>query len=75
MQRPPRHGDARLFGAAVLVRGLVRGLVQGLGLLAVLVAVLVLSRNASESDDTARALTFAVMVLANLGADCGSNAI
>jgi len=71
MQRPPRHGDARLFGAAVLVRGLV----QSLGLLAVLVAVFVLSRNASESDDTARALTFAVMVLANLGADCGSNAI
>ncbi len=63
MQRPPRHLDARLFGTAVLVRGLV----QGLGLLVILVGVFVLSRGVSESDDTARALTFTVMVLANLG--------
>lgn len=63
MQCPPRPADAHLFGSAVLVRGVV----QGLGLLAVLVAVFVWSRNASQSDDMARALTFAVMVLANVG--------
>jgi Ca2+-transporting ATPase len=63
MQRPPRQMDARLFGSAVLARGVV----QGLGLLVILVGVFVFSRNASQSDDTARALTFAVMVLANLG--------
>ena len=63
MRAPPRRPDARLFDATVLGRGLW----QGGGLLAMLLAVYALVRSFTGSDDVARALTFAVLVLANLG--------
>ncbi len=62
MTLPPRRSDARLFDKAVLIRGLW----QGLGLLALLLGVYALTRAYSTSDDVARAMTFFVMVLANL---------
>ncbi len=62
MAAPPRAPDAHLFDAAVLGRGLW----QGGGLLALLLAVHALARGVSQSDDVARALTFTVLVIANL---------
>jgi Ca2+-transporting ATPase len=62
MTAPPRRPDARLFDAEVLIRGLW----QGSGLLAMLVAAYALARSASQSDDTARTLTFTALVLSNL---------
>jgi Ca2+-transporting ATPase len=59
----PRHPDARLFDRAVLVRGLW----QGAGLLAMLLAVYAGVRSVAGSDDMARAMTFMVLVLSNLG--------
>ncbi|HJW11961.1 MAG TPA: cation-translocating P-type ATPase, partial [Albitalea sp.] len=58
----PRRPDARLFDAEVLWRGLC----QGAGLLAMLLGVYAVVRLVAASDDVARALTFAVLVLANL---------
>jgi Ca2+-transporting ATPase len=52
-----------LFDATVLVRGLW----QGAGLLALLFGVYAWSRQASASDDVARAMTFTVLVLSNIG--------
>lgn len=63
MNVPPRRHDARLFDRTVLIRGLL----QGLGLLALLLGVYVLAHWVSDSDDVARALTFSVLVLSNLG--------
>ena len=63
MTARPRSPDARLFDAAVLARGAW----QGAGLLAMLLAVYAGARGAAGSDDAARALTFMVLVLANLG--------
>jgi Ca2+-transporting ATPase len=63
MRARPRRPEARLFDAAVLVRGLW----QGSGLLALLFGVYAWSRQASGSDDIARAMTFAVLVLSNIG--------
>ena len=63
MTVPPRRQDARLFDRAVLVRGLW----QGTGLLAMLLALYAEAREVSDSEDVARALTFAVLVLSNLG--------
>jgi Ca2+-transporting ATPase len=63
MQVRPRQPDARLFDATVLVRGLW----QGAGLLALLFGVYAWSRRASGSDDVARAMTFTVLVLSNVG--------
>ena len=62
MAAPPRAPDVHLFDAAVLGRGLW----QGGGLLALLLAVHALARGVSQSDDVARALTFTVLVIANL---------
>ncbi len=62
MTAPPRRADARLFDAAVLVRGFW----QGAGLLAMLMALYALARWAGQADDVARALTFMVLVLSNL---------
>ena len=59
----PRRPDARLFDATVLWRGLW----QGAGLLAMLLGVYAGVRSLMHSDDMARALTFTVLVLANLG--------
>jgi Ca2+-transporting ATPase len=63
MTARPRHPDARLFDAAVLARGLW----QGAGLLVVLLAAYAGVRSIANSDDMARALTFMVLVLSNLG--------
>lgn len=63
MTVPPRSTEAHLFDTTVLIRGLW----QGVGLLAMLLAVYALARGASNSDEVARALTFVVLVLSNLG--------
>jgi Ca2+-transporting ATPase len=62
MKAQPRSPQARLFDAAVLVRGLW----QGAGLLAMLLALYAGVRLGTGSDEMARALTFTVMVLSNL---------
>jgi Ca2+-transporting ATPase len=62
MRRPPRRPDARLFDREVLLRGLI----QGSGLFAVVLVAYLLARNTSGSDEVARALAFAVLVLSNL---------
>lgn len=63
MKSPPRSPDARLFDASVLTRGLW----QGSGLLLLLLALFGGARELSGSDDMARALTFAVLVVSSLG--------
>ena len=63
MRGKPRRPDDRLFDRAVLVRGLA----QGIGLLALLCGVYVWSSRAAHADDVARALTFTVLVLSNIG--------
>ena len=63
MRVPPRRPDARLFDRTVLIRGLW----QGAGLLVLLLGVFALARDISKSDDVARAMTFFVLVLSNLG--------
>lgn len=62
MKSRPRRPDARLFDAQTIERGLW----QGVGLLALLVGTFAVARRTTGSDDTARALTFAVLVLSNL---------
>ncbi len=62
MRLPPRRTDARLFDAQVLLRGLI----QGCGLLGIVLVAYVFARSASGSDETARALAFAVLVVSNL---------
>ncbi len=62
MTVPPRSLHARLFDSAVLTRGLW----QGSGLLLLLLALFGGSRALSGSDETARALTFAVLVVSSL---------
>jgi Ca2+-transporting ATPase len=67
MKAPPRRSDQRLFDAAVMSRGLW----QGAGLLLLLLAVDAGARaglaSQAGADDMARALTFVVLVLCNLG--------
>ena len=63
MRGKPRRPDDRLFDTAVLARGLA----QGAGLLALLCGVYVWSSRAAHSADVARAMTFAVLVLSNIG--------
>ena len=63
MRGKPRRPDDRLFDGAVLIRGLA----QGAGLLALLCGVYVWSSRAAHADDVARALTFTVLVLSNIG--------
>lgn len=63
MRVPPRSPGMRLFDVAVLTRGLW----QGLGLLGILVGVYAATRGWTQSDDVARAMTFMVLVLSNLG--------
>ena len=66
MQVPPRRPDQRLFDRAVMMRGLW----QGVGLLVLLLVTYAGARLVAPSDagrdDMARALTFVVLVLANL---------
>jgi Ca2+-transporting ATPase len=67
MQVPPRRPDQKLFDKAVLARGLW----QGTGLLLLLLAVYAGARTwlpeGAQRDGIARALTFVVLVLSNLG--------
>jgi Ca2+-transporting ATPase len=63
MKAAPRSPDARLFDASVLSRGVW----QGAGLLLLLLALFGAARELSGSDDMARALTFAVLVVSSLG--------
>ena len=63
MTARPRHPDQRLFDSTVLTRGLW----QGTGLLLLLLTVYGGVRSATNSDDTARAVMFMVLVLSNLG--------
>jgi len=63
MKSRPRRPDARLFDAAAIARGLW----QGVGLLALLLGTYAMARRTTGSDEMARALTFAVLVLSNLG--------
>jgi Ca2+-transporting ATPase len=67
MTVPPRRPDQKLFDKAVMVRGLW----QGAGLLMLLLAVYAGARAwlpaDAQRDDMARALTFVVLVLSNLG--------
>jgi Ca2+-transporting ATPase len=63
MTAKPRRPEAHLFDATVLTRGLW----QGIGLLALLLAVYAGVRLTANSDDVARAMTFTVLVLSNLG--------
>ena len=62
MQAKPRRPDMRLFDATVLARGLW----QGFGLMLLLLGLYAGVRFDSDSDDLARATTFAALVLANL---------
>lgn len=62
MRLPPRRTDARLFDAQVLLRGVV----QGCGLFVIVLVAYLLARSSSGSDETARALAFAVLVVSNL---------
>jgi Ca2+-transporting ATPase len=71
MRQPPRERDARLFDAA-LVR---RGLWQGLGLLALLLAVCGGLLQWGASADSARAITFMVLVLSSLALILSSRAL
>jgi Ca2+-transporting ATPase len=63
MRRPPRRLEDPLFGRQMILTGLV----QGVGVLAVVLAVyaLVLSRGFGEAE--ARMMSFASLVIANLG--------
>ena len=67
MNVPPRRPDQKLFDRAVMLRGLW----QGAGLLALLIGVYAGARawlpGDTGGDDVARALTFVVLVLSNLG--------
>ena len=63
MQNPPRRPDARLFDGQVLLRGLA----QGVGLFGLVLLAYLYARSVSGSDEMARALAFAVLVVSNLG--------
>jgi len=63
MNASPRRPDARLFDREVLLRGLW----QGSGLLLALIGINSIARTWGYTDDAARAATFCVLVLSNLG--------
>jgi len=67
MKLPPRRSDQKLFDKAVMVRGLWQGAGLLLLLLAVFAGVRAWLPADAERDDIARALTFVVLVLSNLG--------
>jgi Ca2+-transporting ATPase len=63
MRRPPRRLDEPLFGKPMVLSGLF----QGVGVLAVVLAVYGLYLSAGDSEATARMMSFALLVIANLG--------
>ena len=63
MRRPPRPSDALLFDR----RTVLFGLLQGCGILAVVVTVFAIALYRGQDEETARALTFTAMVIADLG--------
>jgi Ca2+-transporting ATPase len=63
MRRPPRPSDALLFDRGTVLFGLL----QGCGVLAIVVAVFAIALYRGQDEETARALTFTAMVIADLG--------
>ena len=63
MRRPPRDPSEPLLGRGRLLLSLA----QGLGVLCIVLAVFVVSRGRGLTEDEARALTFATLVIANVG--------
>ena len=63
MRRPPRDAKEPLFGR----RTVVLSILQGLSVLAIALAVFVVARSLGHGENEARALTFATLVVANLG--------
>jgi Ca2+-transporting ATPase len=63
MNRPPRDRDEPLLSR----RRLLLSLMQGLGVLAAVLAVFVMSLRRGADENTARTLTFATLIVANIG--------
>ena len=63
MNRPPRRPDAPLFGQ----RTVILSLLQGLSVLMILLIVHVISFKRGQSEEDSRALTYATLIIANLG--------
>jgi Ca2+-transporting ATPase len=63
MNRPPRRPDAPLFGR----RTVILSLFQGLSVLIILLIVYVISFKRGQSEEDSRALTYATLIIANLG--------
>jgi Ca2+-transporting ATPase len=63
MNRPPRDRNEPLLSR----RRLLLSLAQGLGVLAAVLAVFVISLQRGADENTARALTFATLIVANIG--------
>jgi Ca2+-transporting ATPase len=63
MDRPPRSPTERLFS----LRSVSLSLLQGASVLAIVVAVFGVAKLLGHSEDNARGLTFATLVVANLG--------
>ena len=63
MNRPPRRPDAPLFGQ----RTVLLSLLQGLSVLVILLIVYVISFKRGQSEEDSRALTYATLIIANLG--------
>ena len=63
MTRPPRNSHERLFGR----RSVALSVLQGLSVLAIVMGVFLAARALGHSDNNARGLTFAALVVANLG--------
>ena len=63
MTRPPRSPKERLFGA----KSLTVSLLQGASVLVIVLAVFLTARWLNHSENNARGLTFAALVVANLG--------
>jgi P-type Ca2+ transporter type 2C len=63
MNRPPRRPDAPLFGQ----RTVILSLLQGLSVLMILLIVYVISLKRGQGEEDSRALTYATLIIANVG--------